>query len=188
VNTRSKIVAVALLAVGVLIIGLGVRQTSSSARLKRYLTELRANGDKLTFTEIAIPPSTNAEHVLIASAYFIPSTRSILEGALKTEIFRRLAVTAIALKRYELRHGQAPERLGALVPTFLAAVPINPLSGKPLCFRTIPRSFVLYSVGEDGRDDGGQGGAALWNGPDALWPAAATPEDEPSKSVAGSTR
>ncbi|HWY76241.1 MAG TPA: hypothetical protein VN281_11525 [Verrucomicrobiae bacterium] len=40
---------------------------------------------------------------------------------------------------------------------------------------------LLYPVG----DDGGQGGAALWNGPDALWPAAATPEDAPSEQADG---
>jgi hypothetical protein len=35
------------------------------------------------------------------------------------------------------------------------------------------------------RDAERQGGAALWNGPDALWPAAATPEDAPLEQAAG---
>jgi hypothetical protein len=122
---------------------------------------------------------------LIASGYSIPNTRRIVQSAVQTETLRRLAIAAIALKRHQLLHTEPPPNLAALVPQFLDRVPIDPMSGKPICYRANSSGFILYSVGEDGLDDGGQGGAALWNGPDALWPTAATPEDAPSEQAAG---
>ncbi len=82
--------------------------------------------------------------------------------------------------RYQLKHGAAPKELNALVPEFLASVPMDPMSGKPLCYRlNADGTFTLYSTGEDGKDDGGDGTPSdggqkfgLWEGRDAVWPTA----------------
>ena len=67
--------------------------------------------------------------------------------------FTRLA---IALERYRLANGYFPETLDALSPTFLAQVPRDVISGKPLKYRrTENGSFILYSVGWNQTDDGG---------------------------------
>lgn len=117
-------------------------------------------------------------HRFIVSEISIPNVSKALQTAVQTETKRTLAVTAIALKRYGLRHGRPPPNLLALTPEFLEQVPIDPMSGRPLCYRLNPdRTFVLYSTGEDGKDDGGKGGMGFWAGPDAVWPTAATPEE-----------
>ena len=90
------------------------------------------------------------------------------------------ADTAIALERYRLRHGQSPPDLAALVPRFLSAVPLDPMSAKPFRYQLNPDgSFLLYSVGEDGIDDGGKATSQsttnsfnFWSGKDAVWPSA----------------
>ncbi|HEX4645783.1 MAG TPA: hypothetical protein VH598_09260 [Verrucomicrobiae bacterium] len=108
----------------------------------------------------------------LASRSWVPSWRA-LDVAVRAETLRRLTITAIALKRYQLRYNQPAPSLSALVPEFLGQVPFDPMSGKPLCYRLNPDgTFVLYSVGEDGKDDAGQGGNDLWTGPDAVWPRA----------------
>jgi len=91
---------------------------------------------------------------------------------------RQMTLAAIALKRYQLRHGQLPPSLEALVPEFLSTVPYDYMSAKPLRYRLKPDgSYVLYSVGEDGKDDGGDptltpgASPGLWGGRDAVWPA-----------------
>ncbi|EEF57504.1 hypothetical protein Cflav_PD0435 [Pedosphaera parvula Ellin514] len=110
-------------------------------------------------------------HSYWATAYIFPNLSRSLQIAVRTETLRRLAITAIALKRYELRHGHLPSTLAALVPEFLHEVPMDLMSGKPLVYRcNADSTFVLYSVGEDGKDDGGQGGMDLWQGADAVWP------------------
>lgn len=68
----------------------------------------------------------------------------------------RCAEVACAVERWRLVHADAlPPTLDALVPQFLAAVPEDPMDGKPLKFRPRPKGFVVYSIGEDGTDDGG---------------------------------
>ena len=61
----------------------------------------------------------------------------------------------MAIRVYALANGREPASLAELVPALLPAVPVDPYSGKPLVYRLDPKGFVLYSVGPNGRDDGG---------------------------------
>jgi hypothetical protein len=68
------------------------------------------------------------------------------------------------------------------VPEFLEAVPIDHMSGLPLHYRiTGDKEFLLYSVGEDGVDDGGDAtpGKSFWDGHDAVWPRAENGPGQP---------
>jgi len=105
--------------------------------------------------------------------------------AMRSETDRSLTLCAIALKRYSLHHGNFPTSLEALVPGFLSAVPVDYMDGQPLKYRLNDNgSFTLYSVGEDGKDDGGDlsfpeasEGWNSWRRRDHVWPAPATPEE-----------
>jgi hypothetical protein len=102
-----------------------------------------------------------------------------------TEIARSLAVTAIALQRYHLRHGQFPAELAALVPEFLPSLPRDLVDGKPLRYRLNPEgTYLLYSIGADGVDNGGDPNppaitkSISWqHGRDWVWPQPATREE-----------
>lgn len=61
-----------------------------------------------------------------------------------------------AMALYERVRGAPPERLDALVPGFLPAVPEDPFTGKPLRYATGPYGWKVWSVGPDGKDDGGR--------------------------------
>ena len=87
------------------------------------------------------------------------------------------ARVATAVRLQYLRAGKLPQKLEGLVPSELAAVPVDPFSGQPLRCRIEAdgRSFRVYSVGENMKDDGGverprkgQGGAAPQGGPDDI--------------------
>lgn len=68
-----------------------------------------------------------------------------------------LSETAIALERYRLaNHNQLPATLQNLVPAYLPAVPDDPFDGKSLRYNRLPKGYLLYSVGEDGVDNGGK--------------------------------
>jgi len=109
-----------------------------------------------------------------------------LEKAMRAQTQRSLAIAAIALKRYYIRHDDYPRALKALVPDFLSAVPLDFMDGQSVKYRREDdRSFLLYSVGEDGKDDGGDlslpadkpNARQLWLRKDYVWPAPATPEE-----------
>jgi hypothetical protein len=68
-----------------------------------------------------------------------------------------LARVACALERYRLTHGEYPETLDVLAPQFIAQMPHDIINGQPLHYRrTDGGQFVLYSVGWNETDDGGQ--------------------------------
>ena len=124
-------------------------------------------------------PMTRYRHFL--SGFLMPNYIRAGRTCIRNETQRRLTLTAIALERFRLRNGKFPTELDPLVPQFLSAMPIDLMSAKPLRYRlNADGSFTLYSVGEDGRDDGGDPSAlnvtnrfGLWEGRDAVWPAAA---------------
>jgi hypothetical protein len=64
---------------------------------------------------------------------------------------------ACALERYRLAHGGYPETLDALIPQFMQTIPHDIIGGQPLHYHcTNDGKFLLYSVGWNGIDDGGQ--------------------------------
>jgi hypothetical protein len=64
-------------------------------------------------------------------------------------------VVLIACERWLRRHGHWPQSLQQLVTDYLAQVPEDPFDGKPLRYRRLADGVVVYSIGGNGRDDGG---------------------------------
>jgi len=83
--------------------------------------------------------------------------QGLLGRAAGAEARRRLIITAFGLERYRLRHGAYPKNLDDLVPELFKALPIDFMDGKPLRYRLAEDNhFVLYSVGLDCVDNGGE--------------------------------
>ena len=116
----------------------------------------------------------------LVSFILMPNYVRVRTMCLRHETQRRFTITALALKRYRLRHGKFPTELDALVPQFLSAVPMDLMSAKPLRYRLNgDGSFTLYSVGKNGRDDGGDSTSTIapllygeCEDKDHFWPAA----------------
>ena len=107
--------------------------------------------------------------------------RGLLLSTVKIEARRQLALAAVALARYKLTYGRYPDSLAELTPYFLTSVPRDWFDGEPLKYRLLPDGrYLLYSVHEDGVDDGGdpsakKGETTLNNGRDLVWPTAENP-------------
>ena len=65
------------------------------------------------------------------------------------------ARVGLAVLRRRVKHGQLPKDLNALVPAYLDRVPLDPFDGKPLRYRKDADGFVVYTLGENGKDDAG---------------------------------
>ena len=142
---------------------------------------LNANFSTLGFDSVKHNPyfiiSQNAHGQLIA-----------IKRSARVETIRNMTVTAIALKRYQILHNQFPATLNELIPNFLESVPIDYMDGKLLRYRKkADGTFLLYSVGENEKDDDGdpsykpENGVTYsgysWQNPHALdwvWPQPAT--------------
>jgi len=138
-----------------------------------------ATSDEASFG-FALDPERARKQRYLVSASRGDSLEHCLLKVARIETRRTLVVTAIALKRYELRREKPAPDLNALVPGILARLPVDWMDGRPLRYRLkADGHFLLYSVNEDGRDDGGdptspEGKSAWDNGRDLVWPTPAT--------------
>lgn len=63
---------------------------------------------------------------------------------------------AFALAEYKLANGVYPQKLADLSPKYQTAIPDDLFTGKPLVYKPTKDGYLLYSVGADGKDDGGK--------------------------------
>jgi len=76
--------------------------------------------------------------------------------------------TTIAILRYRAAKGRLPENLPSLVEAgYLKELALDRFSGQPFAYRVTDEGFTLYSVGENGKDDGGTRKSSL---DDVFWP------------------
>lgn len=68
-----------------------------------------------------------------------------------------LLLTSLALRAYKVEHGAYPRFLQELAPGYLKSIPADPLALKgSFKYKLKGSGYVLYSVGPDGKDDGGR--------------------------------
>jgi hypothetical protein len=149
-------------------------ETIRAVRLNQTWPKAKTQVDKQT-AEIMRMAGTPQKFRYLRSLIALPNYARATGTALRAETERQMTVIAIALKRYQLAHGQTATSLEVLVPKFLKSVPIDHMSGSPFRYKVRGNNdFLLYSVGEDGVDDGGDAtpGKGVWDGYDAVWPRA----------------
>jgi len=166
-----------------------VRLAQTNGSFQTALQSQNAKLDKLGISKLndeflTIFSNDTDFHSMLSQS--IVSLSAVTRNVMRVEVARQAVVTATALKRYQLKHGNYPRDLNALVPEFVPSVPLDPVDGQPLHYREKPDgTFLLYSVGENGKDDGGdpslekgvESPSFNWQNPHALdlvWPQPAT--------------
>jgi hypothetical protein len=92
---------------------------------------------------------------IIVTALTMPATGKVFDASARTQALRDSTAGGIAFRRFQLQQGQPPEKLSALVPGFLSAVPRDPLlpGNPPLVLVVEGNQFAIYSVGPNLQDD-----------------------------------
>jgi hypothetical protein len=87
----------------------------------------------------------------------MPALKSISEVSHRFYADVQSTLTVIALLRYRQDTGNYPASLDALVAAeYLKNLPIDPWSDKPLVYKRTDDRFMLYCIGRNFKDDGGQ--------------------------------
>jgi hypothetical protein len=102
---------------------------------------------------MASTPSLNPVHICRPVLFPAFGGRSAAHAPL-VQAKERLLIAAASLLAYRAHHGEFPHRMEQA----LAHPPLDPLSDQPLKYRREENGFVLYSVGPDGKFDGGKPG------------------------------
>jgi hypothetical protein len=85
-----------------------------------------------------------------------PALVKLVSSGQMAQSCRDLAMTGLAVERFHQANGSYPATLEALSPRFLQVIPKDIFSGQPLRYRVEKTGgFVLYSVGPNEQDDGG---------------------------------
>ena len=87
----------------------------------------------------------------------LPALAKPVERSARIQTYVDCARVACALERYRLAKGSLPETLGSLAPQFLEQIPNDVIDAKPLRYHRDPNGgYVVYSIGWNQTDDGGQ--------------------------------
>jgi hypothetical protein len=88
---------------------------------------------------------------------FEPALLHALSREESTRMETGLTKLALMLAAFKADRGSYPASLAELSPAYLATVPLDLFTEKPLIYSRTEKGYVLYSVGPNGVDDGGTG-------------------------------
>jgi len=112
-----------------------------------------------------------------------PPLGRIIEISQRSRTEVQATITILGLLRYKKDKGFYPKNLRELITTgYLKELPVDSYSDKPLVYKKIDGDFILYSIGPNFIDDGGESGkdsegrVKKWrdNGDTVFWPVPKT--------------
>jgi hypothetical protein len=112
-------------------------------------------GERLTVYEAVAQDFSSGQRGGLLTRLLMPALLRTYQLEMRHIADCRVARTALAVERYRLTQGKLPQALDELVPAYLDAVPADPFDGQALRYTLLAKGYVVYSIGEDGIDDGG---------------------------------
>jgi type II secretory pathway pseudopilin PulG len=101
--------------------------------------------------------SSRGEHIgNILIGLLLPSMSKVMDANDRTEQTQANLQVALALAAYRADTGRYPGKLEELIPNYIAVIPGDLFSGKPLIYRPKEAGYLLYSVGINGIDEDGR--------------------------------
>jgi hypothetical protein len=89
-------------------------------------------------------------------AWFTPDDWSSCATAEdRATAYRRMDELLFALVAYRAEQDEYPAELAKICPKYLQSLPDDPFGTGPIRYKREPEGYVLYSVGPNGKDDGG---------------------------------
>jgi hypothetical protein len=87
--------------------------------------------------------------------FISPSNQRIYMSEARIDAFLGGAEIALANKIYKQKHGEYVENLSQLTPEILSSIPSDPFTGKDYIYKKKVQGFIVYSLGENMKDDNG---------------------------------
>jgi hypothetical protein len=131
---------------------------SQHAAMLRYMNraieiaKLAPQEQRQQFQEL--DATRNDQPILVRLVY--TSLSKFVAAQQRSQAQLRCAAAALAAERYRRAKGAWPPDLDALVAAgYLRELPTDIYDGKPLRFKRLENGLVIYSIGPDGEDNGG---------------------------------
>ncbi len=102
-------------------------------------------------------PTAKTHPTYIMLALTFPAFTSFINKLIFTQALVNQSIIACALERYRIEKGTYPDSLAAVKLADGKPLPLDPINEKPMGYRkTADGRYALWSVGFDGKDDGGK--------------------------------
>jgi len=125
--------------------------------LEKLLLARKELGDLDKLLESGDPSKAVGERIgMVLMGLLAPAIRKVQGSFERAEQVDRNLHVAFALAAYRKDTGRYPAKLADLAPKYLTAVPNDLFSGKPLIYTSGEKGYFFYSVGINGKDDGGR--------------------------------
>ena len=86
----------------------------------------------------------------------LPALANVEVARFRADQREQVLAVGVAVYRYQATNGTFPAELRQLTPQYLPTPPLDVFSGEPLTYARTDDGFLLYSVGENLKDDGGK--------------------------------
>jgi hypothetical protein len=91
----------------------------------------------------------------VITRLLLPAMSKFSEAFRREHAYIRCTIVALAAERYRREKKAWPDNAEQLCPQYLGSVPLDPYDGKPLRYKREPDGVIIYSIGNDGVDNGG---------------------------------
>ena len=98
----------------------------------------------------------------LVSGIVMPALDNCIVNSIETIAQQQVLLAGIGIEQYRRATGELPETLEVLTPRYMDHVPIDPFTGQPLKYRYEHDGAVVYSIGQDGQDNGGNPSGYTW--------------------------
>lgn len=92
----------------------------------------------------------------VVTLMILPATGAAFDATGRTLAARDTLRVAVAAERFRQKTGAFPTKVSDLVPAYLPAAPLDPFDGQPLRMKATATELIVWSVGKNGLDNGGQ--------------------------------
>jgi hypothetical protein len=122
---------------------------AAAREFDHYMNEIIEESKRPILQAKSIP---KPHHIL--NKVILPVFEDVSSTIARTEAVLRMTGCAAAVRSYKLRHGRYPK---TLAEAGVKDLNYDPFTGEEFIYKTNPaKGFLLYSVGKDGKDDGGK--------------------------------
>jgi hypothetical protein len=126
------------------------------AQFKQIKADLAANKDQPLFEPDAAPQTKGKVFGEILLADLVPAVAKVSVASDRAQQTWANLRVAFALAGYRAEHKAYPKALDELAPKYLAKVPGDLFTGKALTYRPMGTGYLLYSFGQNGKDEEGR--------------------------------
>ncbi|MFA5393922.1 MAG: hypothetical protein WC081_02370 [Candidatus Ratteibacteria bacterium] len=110
--------------------------------------------EELKNIEVEIERAPKEKALLTYNSNFISVARTYLQET-RVDALLGAAELGLANRIYRQKHGKFADFLNQLTPEILSILPLDPFTGKNYIYQKKDKGFIVYSVADNLKDDGG---------------------------------